>query len=325
MSRKITNEIFVEELSMKHPNLTLLTEYKGDKIPITVKCTKHNYEFTAKPNTLKHRSGCKYCGREKSSEKRRKSLEQVLTDFNEVHDNKYEYPYIKEEYKNDKSKITVICPIHGEFHLKAIKHLQGEGCKFCSHQSFPYTTETYIQRANEVHYNKYKYENTEYVDRYTDIIVTCPIHGDFSQNPKDHLSGCGCPKCKESKLEREIRNILESNNISYTYEHKEHTSSNKSVDFYLDEYHVAIECQGEQHFISIDFFGGEENLEANINRDILKYDELISNNDKIIYICNKKFKNISLFPKFKGIYEDNMLFIEDILENSSILINKIKN
>lgn len=324
MSRKITNAIFVQELASLYPNLIPLTQYNGDKTPITVRCAKHNYEFTTKPNTLKHGSGCKFCGRELSSDRRRKNVRKLLEEFKAVHSGKYEYPCLKEEYRNNKSEITIICPIHGEFKQKAIKHSQGEGCKLCSHQSFPYTTKTYIQRANEVHHNHYNYDKTIYVDRYTDIVITCPTHGDFIQNPKDHLSGCGCPKCKESILEREIRNILEKNHIPYTYEDKTHTRSNKSVDFYLNNYNIAIECQGEQHFVPIDFFGGEEKLQAYIYRDTLKNGELLINDVKIIYVFSKKFADFSKEPKFNGIYGQNCLFIEDIMQDSSILIDRIK-
>lgn len=323
MSRKITNEIFVKELAAQHPCLISLTEYKGDKTPILVRCKKHNYEFTAKPNTLKHGSGCKYCGQEKSAEKRRKSINQVIEDFNQIHSNKYEYPHLENEYTNNKSEITILYPNHGEFKQKAIKHLQGEGCKLCSHQSFPHTNETYIKRANEIHNNRYKYTKTKYVNRFTDIIITCPIHGDFQQNPKDHLSGCGCQKCRESTLEKTIRGVLEANSVHYIYEYKSHTLSNKSVDFFLKKYNVAIECQGEQHFIPIDYFGGENKFTQYIERDISKYKELLSNNDKVIYVYHKEFKNIALEAKFNGIYENNTLFIEDIIENPSILIDAI--
>lgn len=324
MSRKITNEIFVQELAALHPNLIPLTQYNGDKESVVVRCVKHNYDFTTKPNTLKHGSGCKFCGRERSSDRRRKSVRKLLEELNAVHNSKYEYPHIKEEYRNNKSEITIVCPIHGEFKQKTIKHLQGEGCKLCSHQSFPYTTKTYIQRANEVHHNRYNYDKTTYIDRYTDIVITCPTHGDFIQNPKVHLGGCGCQKCKESIFEREIRNILDKNHILYAYEDKTHTLSNKSVDFYLNDYNIAIECQGEQHFIPVDFFGGEKKLETYIYRDILKNDELFANNIKIIYVISKKFADIFQDPKFNGIYENNVLFIEDIIENPLILVKTLE-
>lgn len=59
------------------------------------------------------------------------------------------------------------------------------------------TTEEYIARARKVHSDKYTYEHTIYVNAKTPVIVTCPIHGDFTvDSPFNHLRGYGlCPEC----------------------------------------------------------------------------------------------------------------------------------
>jgi hypothetical protein len=46
-----------------------------------------------------------------------------------VHGNKYDYS--KVNYINKTSKVTIICPIHGEFEQKAEDHYSGHGCKKC--------------------------------------------------------------------------------------------------------------------------------------------------------------------------------------------------
>ena len=56
------------------------------------------------------------------------------------------------------------------------------------------STEEFIEKANIVHNNKFKYPN-EYIGGKTPIKIECPIHGLFSQRPNDHLNGCGCAKC----------------------------------------------------------------------------------------------------------------------------------
>jgi hypothetical protein len=57
------------------------------------------------------------------------------------------------------------------------------------------TTEGFIKRAREVHGNKYDYSKTIYQGKRKKVIITCPIHGDFEQWPKNHYNGQGCPKC----------------------------------------------------------------------------------------------------------------------------------
>ena len=58
-----------------------------------------------------------------------------------------------------------------------------------------YTKEQFIEKAKEVHEDKYDYSKVEYIHNKTKIIISCPEHGEFSQKPNDHLNGHGCPEC----------------------------------------------------------------------------------------------------------------------------------
>ena len=73
-------------------------------------------------------------------------------------------------------------------------------------------TELVIIKAREVHGNVHNYDKVEYIKAITKVIIVCPIHGDFSQRPNDHISGGnGCPKCKSVKngnLKRKDQNDL---------------------------------------------------------------------------------------------------------------------
>lgn len=62
------------------------------------------------------------------------------------------------------------------------------------------TQQEYITKASIVHNNNYDYTNTQYINSTTKIIITCPIHGSWETNPRNHLKGCGCPKCKGRSL-----------------------------------------------------------------------------------------------------------------------------
>lgn len=57
------------------------------------------------------------------------------------------------------------------------------------------TTNKFISRANKKHGNKYNYEKTIYFKYHEKVIITCSLHGDFSQSPAKHLAGQNCPKC----------------------------------------------------------------------------------------------------------------------------------
>ena len=42
------------------------------------------------------------------------------------------YDYSKVEYKDCKTPVTIICPIHGEFRQRPDSHLRGAGCPKCN-------------------------------------------------------------------------------------------------------------------------------------------------------------------------------------------------
>ena len=57
------------------------------------------------------------------------------------------------------------------------------------------TTEEFIEKARSIHGDKYDYSKVKYVDAFTKVCITCPVHGDFLQAPHHHFAGRGCPKC----------------------------------------------------------------------------------------------------------------------------------
>lgn len=125
------------------------------------------------------------------------SINQIKNKFNEIHNSKYDYSKFN-EYKNTRQKIIIICPEHGDFIQLIKNHLKGHGCPYCS-SVHKYSTSEFIKLAEKKHNFKYKYNNTNYINKKTKIIITCPEHGNFKQIPYDHLKGHGCPFCANNK------------------------------------------------------------------------------------------------------------------------------
>jgi hypothetical protein len=69
------------------------------------------------------------------------------------------YDYTKVQYEKSVLKVTIICPIHGEFEQKAGGHLSGKGCMACGiktrSQKHTRTNEQFIERAKQIHVDKY--------------------------------------------------------------------------------------------------------------------------------------------------------------------------
>ena len=134
------------------------------------------------------------------------------TDFikkaKEVHNNKYEY-VINEDNVLMKSKVRIICPIHGEYSTYAYDHLKGIECRKCAYEKNAKkqtdTLESFISKAKLIHNNTYDYSESNYVSSQTKIKIICPIHGEFWQTPNSHLHGSGCPKCGKIKIVSKLR------------------------------------------------------------------------------------------------------------------------
>lgn len=129
---------------------------------------------------------------------KKKTTEQFIKEAKTVHGNKYDYS--KVTYKNNTTKVCIICSVHGEFWQIPKDHLKGRGCSKCGHiqtnQSKVLSTEEYIKRAKEKHGDRYIYDKTVYKSFKDNVIVTCPIHGDYEVNAHYHISnGIGCPTC----------------------------------------------------------------------------------------------------------------------------------
>jgi hypothetical protein len=125
------------------------------------------------------------------------NTEQWIEKAKQVH-NKYDYSLV--EYINSYTKIKIICPIHGEFFQTPGAHLFGLGCKKCGYNiNKTLTLIEFIEKAKQVHGNKYNYSKTVYIKYHLKIKIICPIHGEFEQTPHRHLKGSGCNQCHIDK------------------------------------------------------------------------------------------------------------------------------
>ena len=280
--------------------------YKGVHDKICIICPEHG-EFWQEANNHLHGKGCPKCKYEKIADDRKYTTEQFILKAREVHGWKYDYS--KVDYKNDRTKICIICPEHGEFWQTPNNHYK-YGCDKCGDKTISekqtLTTEEFIEKARKVHGDKYDYSKVEYINNKKPVCIICPKHGEFWQTPNNHLRGNGCPTCNESKLENEMREFLKENGINYESQKSFKWLKYKNklkLDFYLPEYNIAIECQGEQHYESKDCFGGEEEYIEIVERDLVKHNKCIENGISIIYYTNlkegivNKFLNETVFNK----------------------------
>lgn len=127
----------------------------------------------------------------------RKTLEQFIEDAQIIHKDKYDYS--KVEYVNNNTKVRIICKNHGIFKILPTNFLSNSGCKKCAFEKLSkdrsLDKNEFIQKAKEIHCDKYDYGLVDYKNNYTKVIIICPIHSEFEQTPVTHLKKSGCKKC----------------------------------------------------------------------------------------------------------------------------------
>ena len=153
---------------------------------------------------------------------KRKTTECFIEEAIKIHGDKYDYS--KVEYVNNKTKVCIICPEHGEFWQTPKQHIKGQGCPKCglkkislsikgktfgkitrirrehinNKHSVPRnikTTEQFIEQSIKIHGDKYDYSKVAYRNKTGYVTIICRKHGEFKQKAKYHLMGRGCVQC----------------------------------------------------------------------------------------------------------------------------------
>ena len=161
------------------------------------------------------------------------------------------------------------------------------------------TTEIFKKRSFIIHDGKYSYEKTDLtkLDENGKVIITCPIHGDFKQQPYNHLRGSGCPKC--------------ANNIKKTQEEViEEIKKVHGNKYIIPDDFVYLSNKKPMHIICPihgDFYPTYRNFVAN-GKGCLKCFHHIYTNDEFISDVREKYGTTFDYDKieFRG-YRNKVL------------------
>lgn len=169
---KYTTEEFIELCKKSHPDY----KYDYSKViytkstdNITVICPKHGEFYPTASSFLAGKSNCQQC----INDSYRLGTEEFIKRAKEIHGEYYDYS--KVEYKNINSKVTIVCPKHGEFEQYANAHLKGCNCPACSREnSIPSKGEELIKNILDKANIKYKFQyeiTTKTIARNSNIIL----------------------------------------------------------------------------------------------------------------------------------------------------------
>jgi hypothetical protein len=102
------------------------------------------------------------------------------------------------------------------------------------------TTELWVERAKAIHGEKYNYEQVDYKDAKTHVIVVCKDHGSWKCNPSNHVNkglARGCPSCGGSKTktyENFVSDALRTHGNKYNYREVKYRNAQSLVTIICD-------------------------------------------------------------------------------------------
>ena len=193
------NDWFLDKANKRHSHRYIYNHvvYQGAKMPVTIKCPTHGL-FQQTPDKHLRGQGCPKCGIDAVKNKLRGTFIEFTERADQHYNHKFDYSGVC--YVNIDTEVTIKCPTHGLFQQTPYHHLNGKhGCPECSSihskTSPGWMNETYIQRANVVHNNRFDYSQIDYQNAKTKIAIICRDHGPFNLLPRVHLPGRGCALC----------------------------------------------------------------------------------------------------------------------------------
>ena len=308
--------------------------YDGINTKLILKCNKCGEEWsTTTYNNLKKKERKSHlCGRKnpssmpsilnekKAIEKINKLLKNSSLEFVSFDENEY--------VGYNKTHVILKCKECGKINNYSYRCLFNKNvlCKSCEYNgkfSNKHATDIINKKCATLNYSfiGFDSENGRYNGKDTYLILRCNDCGaewdttTFASFAKNTIK---CPGCTNSwKMEKEIEEILRKNGVKFVKQCRNRILpwlTNKislSLDFYLPDYNIAIECQGRQHFEPVNDFGGEKSYLESLYRDEKKLILCKNNGVKLLYYDSEHKHTEFLGEK---VYNDKNVLIKEILE-----------
>ncbi len=283
-------------------------EYINTNTKVNIICKKHLYEFEQKPSSHLQNQGCPKCGNSYSP-----TTNEFIENAMKIHGDKYDYS--KVNYLKNKSKIIIICKIHGGFEQKPNSHLSGMGCFKCGREmcteKLKKTQEEFIKEAVNIHGTKYDYSKVIYNTIDDKIIIICNIHGEFEQTPYCHLQGQGCFTCGRitcgEKLIKSQDEFIQEANIKhdnkYDYSKVNYIGNKKNI-IIICKIHGEFEQKPNSHLRGA-------GCPRCINKtEGIMYNWLLNHYDNISYQYKKEWCKTTRYLPYDFCIEENNIIIE---------------
>jgi len=269
MGKKLTQEEVIKRFRKVHGDKYDYSkiQYSGINDKVIIICPEHG-EFLQTPNNHLSGYGCSKCaGNLKLTQ------EEVIKRFRELHEDKYDYS--KVDYKNNMTKVEIICPEHGSFFQTPSNHLRGQSCKQCFYNNLKTPIEKLLKDFKKIHGNKYNYSKVNYKNNNNKVIIICPEHGKFLQTPSSHLKGHGCPKCSIKQnftnTNEIIKKFVKIHGTNYNYSKVNYIHSMEKIEIICPEHESFWQLPFNHYRGSICPKCAQENSESKGERKVREF------------------------------------------------------
>lgn len=301
---KYTEDKFINELKLINKDIIPISKFTYKHEPMTFKCNICNHEWSVKEaRQVLRGSKCPECNKEKMSKLRMTTNKDFISRLQLT--NKYVEPL--EEYHGDLNKLKCKCLIcEEEFYGTPRNLLQGRIHKKCANNMAGIKS----RKSNDVFLNEVSKDITlleEYTHSNAKILCKCNKCGNEWRVRAKQLVGVrtsGCPTCAESKGEKVINKFCSKHGI---HKKRQKTYSdlrginNKCLryDFYLKDYNLLIEYQGQFHDRSgnVELIMSDEEFAYQQEHDRRKREYASKHNIKLLEIWYWDFDNIETILK----------------------------
>lgn len=252
-------------------------DYVNNCTPVLIECPDHGI-YSQKPiDHVRSKTGCIKCAYDSNGKASRKSQEDVIAEFNQVHGTGT-YDYSKVNFVGVNTKVEIICHIHGSFFQLPSGHASGKKCKKCARDTAGkisrLTQEQAIANFNSVHgEGTFLYDEVVYETSTVAVLIKCPRHNNsYLQKPMDHLSSKygGCEFCeRESARSKKEAELLISFNDKFdgkfTYDGFEYVDSDTKIKIHCKD-HGYFYQTATQHLASDFGCPACANIQRGLNR-----------------------------------------------------------
>jgi hypothetical protein len=233
--KKLTTYEFIHKVKSIHGDRYdySMTNYIDSRTMVDLLCKEHGLFQQKASNHLKGQN-CPVCmGKGKGN------TERFIVAARQKYGDLYDYSMVK--YIDNKTKVNIICNIHGVFNQRPKRHLCGDGCPMCN-GGVKLDGIEFIKRAEKIHGHRYNYSLVKYINSKSKVEIICAKHGIFNMKPNSHLIGQGCSICGIEKNTSNTELFITKSNVihhnQYDYSLVEYKHNNVKVKIICSEHGV---------------------------------------------------------------------------------------